>query len=983
MTTSARTVFGFWQTIVVLLGISASAATFAQTPPAEGETKDEDSTELEAIEVTGSRISKVDAISESPIYTVDREALIGSGFITVDHFLNTLPQIVPSVSSQSNNPSSNGRAFVDLRGLGAGRNLVLIDGRRPMGQAGGGTIVDTNAIPAALVDKIEIISGGAAATYGADAVSGVVNFIMKKDYEGFALDSQFRETQELDGIERGVSMTAGNQFAGGKGNAVFNFSFFSRDALYKGARGFSAQASSTTGIFPNGGWSTGTNTPSQAAIDAEIGVGCNTNGGQAGFGFNPDGSLFCTGVSGTAADVVGYTGPASDIATRFFPDFFSYNFEPANILVLPLERYNLFGNFNLQVNEHFNPYAQVMFTNYNALQELAATPAGGFTVPVNNPFVVANTSLSNLLASRGTPGATFTFSKRFNALGGRTGYNTHDVWQLTTGSKGYVMGSWNYDVYASFGRSVLNENQGGNVRLDRTEALLDAADGGASVCAGGLNLFGDNPISAACQARIGLLAKNLTVVEQGIVEAEFTGNVVDLPAGPMQAAVGASYRDLDFSFLPDSGLQPGIVAGFNEQLPVAGRLDYTDYFTEIYVPIVGDLPMMKSLAASVGLRSTDNNLFGAATTYKLALDWAITDQYRVRTSMQHAIRAPSIADLFSPQLNNFPTATDQDPCNTTGAGSFNSTSGRNATDDGTATGNPLAGVRASMQALCSAQGAVSGGPTFFQPFGQFQSIVGGNPNLEEESSDSLSFGLVATPLERLTFTIDYFSIEMEDVIAAVGAVTIARRCFNQDGANPTYDPNNSWCQLFSRDQSDGRIINLQQLSQNQAFINIEGVDITANYGLGVGPGQLGVSLLATYLLKSETQVTSVDPVRDFAGTIGQVTATSNPEWRGTILTSYSWNNLSANVTNRYISAMDHGNTVTGGSPLTNTGVEATWYTDVGAEYKLPNNIKLRAGINNVSNQQPRLYTPNVQANTDPSLYDVLGRTFFVGVGWEI
>jgi outer membrane receptor protein involved in Fe transport len=123
--------------------------------------------------------------------------------------------------------------------------------------------------------------------------------------------------------------------------------------------------------------------------------------------------------------------------------------------------------------------------------------------------------------------------------------------------------------------------------------------------------------------------------------------------------------------------------------------------------------------------------------------------------------------------------------------------------------------------------------------------------------------------------------------------------------------------------------------------------------------------------------------RDFAGTIGQVTATSNPEWRGTILTSYGWNNLSANVTNRYISAMDHGNTVTGGSPLTNTGVEAIWYTDIGAEYKLPNNIKLRAGINNVSNQQPRLYTPNVQANTDPSLYDVLGRTFFVGVGWEI
>lgn len=971
--------FGFQQVFTFLLGISVSAAAFAQTTP---EQPAEESTELEAIEVTGSRISRVDAIAESPIYTVDRDALIDSGYTTVDQFLNTLPQIVPGVSSQSNNPSSNGRAFVDLRGLGPARNLVLIDGRRPMGQASGGTIVDTNVVPAALVERIEIITGGAAATYGADAMSGVVNFIMKKDFEGFALDSQFKESQELDGIERGVSMTMGNTFNAGKGSAVFNASYFNRDAIYKGARDFSAQASSATGIFPNGSWATGTNQPTQGAVDAMFGAGlCNTNGGARGFGFNPDGSLFCTGVvgdSGTvgAKEVVGYTGPANHIATAFFPDSFSYNFEPDNILVLPLERYNLFGYFNLEVTEHFKPYAQTIFTNYNALQELAATPAGGFTIPTTNPFIPAG--LATLLADRTTPAADFSFNKRFTALGGRTGFNSHDVWQLTGGSTGYIAGTWNYDAYASFGRSVLNEAQGGNVRLDRTEALLDAADGGASVCTGGLNLFGDTTISQSCQDRISLNAKNLTVVETGIFEAEFTGSLVDLPAGTMQAALGASYRDVDFAFRPDSGLQPGIVAGFNEQLPVSGRLDYTDYFAEIYVPLLTGMPAVKNLSTTLGLRSTDNNRFGAATSYKLTLDWSIDDMFRARGGFQHAIRSPNIAELFAPQLNNFPNAADQDPCNTAGANSFNSEFGRNATDDGTATGTPLPSVQAAVEAICADQApGVADDPAFSQPFGQFQAIVGGNPNLEEETADTFSIGLVATPLDRLNFTVDYFSIELEDAIAAVGAVTIVQRCFNRDGANPSYDPNNSWCQLFNRDLADGRVIDLQQLSQNQSFATVEGIDITASYGLGVGPGELNLALLATYLLAWESQITSVDPVTDFVGTIGQTTGSSTPEVKATFLTAYTLGNMSASATTRYISAMDHSLGAGG------TGVDATYYLDLGADYKLPNNLRIRAGINNVANQSPRVYAPNVQANTDPSLYDVLGRSFFVGLTWEM
>ncbi|HLU07697.1 MAG TPA: TonB-dependent receptor [Woeseiaceae bacterium] len=925
--------------------------------------------ELEEITVTGTRIAKRDAIAESPIFTVEQASLKASGHVTLDHYLNTLPQVTPNISSQSNNPSSGGRAFIDLRGLGEQRNLILMDGRRAVGQAAGGTVVDINVIPAALVDRVEIISGGAAATYGADAIGGVVNFIMKKDFEGFNLDSQYRLTEQGDGDEVGLELTFGSNFADGRGNAVFNTSYFNREVMFKGARSFSAQASSGTGIFPNGSFAPGTNAPSQAAVDAIFGADtCNANGGSRGFGFNPDGSVFCTGVPDEASrNVAGYTGPESHIATAFFPDEFSYNFEPDNILVLPLERWSMYTHMNLEMSEYFQPYVQAMFTNYNAAQELAATPASGLVMPASNPFIP--TELASLLATRPDPDAPMSFSKRFNALGGRTGENTHDVWQLTAGTRGEITESWSYDLYGSWGRSVRNEIQGGNVRLDRTNELLAEADGGASICEGGLNLFGDAEISQACQDYISLRAKNLTVVEQGLVEAVVTGDLFELPAGSVQAAFGAGHRELAFDFLPDSGLQPGLVAGFNEQLPVEGRLTYTDLFAEVSVPLLANLPMMQSLSTTLGLRTTDNNVFGSDETWKATFDWTMTDSIRGRGGLQHAIRSPNIAELFAPQLNNFPDYSNQDPCN------FNSAQ-RTGPD------------AAQVQALCSAQAAVAGSAAFAQPFGQAQAIIGGNPDLSPEQADSWSVGMVYSPefgsrfLQNVSMTVDYFSIELEDVIDSVPATTIITRCFNAEGANPTYDINNEWCQLFNRDQANGRVIDLQTLERNQSVWEVSGIDTTLNWGMELGAGQLDFALLASWLQKFEMQTTSVDQANDFAGSIGSDPGEARPEWRGTLVTTYATDNLELQATTRYIGSMMHSATVTNPAAAAN-GTEATWYLDLAGRYDLTDSISLRAGVNNVANQGPRVYSPNVDAATDPSTFDVLGRRYFVGFDWRM
>jgi outer membrane receptor protein involved in Fe transport len=941
----------------------------------------EEEGDIEEVVVTGSRIATRDAMADSPIYTIDQEAFRDSGFVTVEQYMNTMPQIVPGLSSQSNNPSSNGRAFIDLRGLGNNRNLVLIDGRRGMGSTAG-AVVDVNTIPAALIERVEIISGGAAAVYGADAVAGVVNFIMKKSFDGLALDSSYRLTEEGDGDEVTADITFGGDFADGRGSAVFNLSYFDRKELYKGARDFSAQAGAQTGTFPGGGWSTGANQPSQAAVDAVFGAGaCPTTGGQAGFQFNPDGSLFCTGIGGNSTyNVVGYNGPDDWIATRWFPDNFSYNFEPDNLLVLPMERWNIYSHFDLEVNEYFKPYATAMFTNYNATQELAPTPAAGstgFTVPVTNPFLPD--SMRAMLASRPDPDAPFSFSKRFKDLGGRTGANDHDVWQTTVGATGLIAGSWNYDAYGSFGRSNQLERQGGNVRLPRVQELLEAADGGASNpnCPGGLNLFGASPnvtFSDACGEYISLEAKNQTLLEQAIVEVVATGTLFELPAGPVQAAFGTSYRNVDFDFRPDSGLQPGLVAGFNQQLPISGRLQYMDYYGEVSVPILEDIPFIQKLSATGGYRVTDNNVFGSDDSWKLTLDWQIVDNVRARGGFQHAVRSPNIAELFAPQVNNFPTFTNQDPCNTTGPNASNPEFGRNGPNG------------AAVQALCAAQSAVAGGPNYVQPFGQATAIVGGNPDLEPEQADSWTLGVVwddVFSVDRLSVSLDYFDIDLEDVIAAVNAQTIVQRCFNRDGANPTYSIDNSWCQLFNREQSNGGVIDLQQLSQNQAFIKTSGIDFTFNWGLLVGPGDLTFQSITSWLDKFETQTTSVDPVYDFAGTVSSITAASAPEWKSNLVTNYAWDNWRVQMTTRYIDGMKHANTVTGGSPLTNTSVSSVWYWDLMGVYELTSNLTLRAGVNNLFDEDPQLYTPFVQANTDPSLYDILGRRYFVGLNWRM
>ena len=433
------------------------------------------------------------------------------------------------------------------------------------------------------------------------------------------------------------------------------------------------------------------------------------------------------------------------------------------------------------------------------------------------------------------------------------------------------------------------------------------------------------------------------------------------------AVFGVAYRDLTFDFKPDSGLQPGQVAGFNEQQPVRGALDFKDVFAEAVIPLLRNKPFVKQLSATVGGRVSDSNITGQDSSYKLTMDWTVNDTVRVRGGAQSAVRAPNVNELFDPQLNNFPTFTSSDPCNTTGTIAATYRNGPNA---------------AQVRALCTAQSAVAGGAGYVQPAGQATGIVGGNPNLKQETSNSYSLGLVLQPTKNLSATIDYWSIEIKDLIGAFTATTIVQRCFNRDGANPTFSPTNDWCLLYNRDANNGGVVNLRQLQTNNNYSKSSGVDLALDYGLSLKQlGSLRWNIQATWLEKSlsRTTVTPNDPIYEGAGTISSTTASATPKLRATLSTTYSLGGLSLQLSNRFIDKMVHFNTVTGGSPVSNTGTAATWYHDISARYAITQNLSVRAGVSNLTDQQPRLYSPNVQANTDPSTFDVLGRRYFVGL----
>ena len=947
--------------------------------------QDQPDQELEEITVTGTRIVRQDYQSASPISTIDAELFEQTGAPTIESVLNTLPQFVPSLTSTSNNPANGGQANVALRGLQPQRTLVLLDGRRivPSNSTG---VVDLNLIPSSIIENVEIITGGASAVYGSDAIAGVVN-IKTRQFTGLEFSSNYGITSEDDGQTVSFGLTGGAESEDGRAYAFGTVNWADRDDVLQADREFSQVTLAWDGdsleplgspTIREGRWDAiGENAPTQAALDAYFAArDPNYVPGSArpghNFGFNPDGSLF------DVAPVINFTGDPNDPLQPVNPDLYTYNFAPDNFLQLPLERTSFFGRAGFNLSEDTELYTQVLWADYQADLALAPTPLTTVYVRPDNPHLPAD--VAALLAARPDPTAPFAFRKRLIESGSRVSENSYEVLQITTGATGNLpfAEDWSWDAYVAWGNVDVETIEQGNVSRSRFEQLSLADDHGASICGEAFNPFGIGSISPECAASFTSSAISDTTVGQTVGEAFVSGPLFEMPAGEVQSAIGVTYKRDEFTFLPDTALtavsidplfgnERSDIVGFNAADPVRGQTDSKEIYLETQFPLLSDLPGIRSLDLTLGYRFADHSVAGNMSSYKAEGIWQAIDSVTVRGGYQRAVRAPNISELFRPAVLNFPDAGLGDPC----SNDFNDPDGHvlGAQDD------PRA------RALCIEQGipdAVIDAFNFGSP--QFEGLSGGNPDLTEETADTYTIGVVFEPdggaLDGFQAAIDYYTIEIEDAIDFIDADEFVSRCFDPR-FNPELSNDNFFCGFFERLPGTNTITNALEVDTNIAAFEIEGVDLQVDYSTDAGPGLLRTQWLATYLRSWKDAIVQGEELTEHAGTAGSGFDVL-PEWKWTASVGYAWEGFDADLRWRHIGELRDFD-------ITTFELDAVEYLDLTLGYTFSDALEglgLRAGVTNLTDEDPVVYPTSQQANTDPATYDILGRRYFVSATYS-
>jgi outer membrane receptor protein involved in Fe transport len=986
--------YGFQKSVgrtALFLSLLSTAATgaYAQTVPADtapgqAATADQapatlpddtaDAAPAKDIVITGSRISRKDYTADSPILTVNNDALSRSGAPTVEAGLNSLPQFQPSAGAAQSFPPRGGQANINLRGLGTNRALVLMDGRRIVPANPDGT-VDVNIIPQQLIQNVETITGGASTAYGSDAMAGVVNFRLRQDFTGLQITGNTGITEKGDAATYDLSGIAGVKL-GDRGNITGFVSYSQRDAAYRGDRAFfNKNGSSNLAFIPQGLADLSTTPISQGAVDAlfaKYGVAAGTVTGRA-FGFNADGSLFTT-ANNPIANYHGDT--SSDI--RIQNNSVLYNTGSPYVLQIPLKRLSTYLAGNYDITPDVNLYANVLYTQYKADVQYSVPAIGGMGqtafIPVTNPFIPGD--LRTLLNARGAnANANFLFRNSAPEFGPRVQAQDYHIFQSTLGLKGTIPGSKiTYDIYGAYGETRNNETFEGGLSFTALNSLLFAPDGGASKCSGGFNPFGENAVSASCIAYLSRSPVNHLKLTQGVIEATVQGPIFDLPAGELRFAAGGTYRRNTYNLQADASLASGDITGYGTFGSGGGHDAVKEAFGELLIPVIHNTPFIEELNLDLAARYSDYDSIGGLATYKADFDWKVAQPIRFRGGYSRAARAPSLGELYgapataSVQIGNPPVAGD--PCDV--RGSVRKNAGSNA---------------GAIQALCIAQGVTAAQyPTFQYNNVTVFAINRGNPNLEAEKADTFSFGTVLSSpfkgpvLSHITASIDYYSIKINNAIGTLSLQTSLNRCFSA-ATNPTFSPTNFYCQQLPR-QPGGFLATATQPLLNQAGFKTTGIDGQVDWridmaDLGVSNTQLDLNFAGTYVDSFKVQELPGAPILDYSGTTGPVSsAPVYPKFKSTMTTTVKVGPVSLSGKWRHISSVIDFSQVTNPAS-TVQGVPTYDYFDADLRFDVGKNFQLTFGMINIGDRQPS-QVGTAFGNTDFATYDVLGRRFYAG-----
>jgi len=957
------------------------------------------------IVVTGSRIARRDFTAESPIATVNSEFIENAGPATIEQSLNVLPQFQATQGAQTASAAiggptlSGGRSNVNLRGLGSPRTLVLFDGRRlqPSDALGG---IDLNTISTALISSVETITGGASAVYGSDAIAGVVNFRFNDRFRGFEIEADGGVTERGDGTNVSGALTWGGAVADDKARLFLSLSYLERDEASRNSRKFFQDRNGTLGSvagtivvdgqnpFRYSTTTAGLSTPTALGrlFRDTYGVGLPPATSASSLVTNGDGTLFLrnTGQNLRDAALYGYVRDEAGIITQRSP------FDAT--IQVPLERYTAFGRGEFDVAPGVTLYGQVNYATYRtdqlSDQGTFQTIAEPIRIPATNPFI--RPDLRVALNSRPRPNDSLIYYFTGTRAGRLRVVEDYDVYQFLVGAKGQIAGTTlRYDLYGSYGQTDQTESTFNQYSRSRFNALINAADGGRSLCDGGYDPFGYSPISDSCRAYLLRSSTNLYDYKQKIVQGNLTGTLFALPGGDAGFALGAEYRRNEFAANIDPANQPvpstvnGITTftapetlGVSGSASSAGDISVKEVYGEVLLPLLRDTPFFQSLEVDLAYRYSDYNRVGGVHTYKAGANWTPIQGVTARGGYSRAIRAPGLGELFAPRAGvsgiiGTPATGTGDPCDSRSA----------------ARAGRLSGVTpAQVQALCLAQGVPSALYSNYTYTGNLTAAFRiGNPALKEEKADSYTIGVVlqpefAKPLFRtLSLSIDYYNIKLDQAIGRVTSQVALQQCFNFGGLNPSFDPANSYCSLINRDAS-GLLSFINEPLFNLGSYRTAGLDFQFDMAVDAGDiGSFALNSFVTHVLDYKIQTLVTDPVFDYAGTIGNVQidgfSPSHPAWKHT--TTYSWfGDLgSLSFRWRFIDRMNNSANV-GVANGTAVGVPRVSYYDLIGRLKVGEGMEFRAGVTNLTDKQPPLF--GGPASTDTSTYDIIGRRFFLG-----
>ena len=981
------------------LGLSPMVAIAQEDTETDEAETEQEAPDIERMTVTGSRLrTNANVTAPNPVLSVGEGEIESRGVTRIEDLTNELPQVFAGQSTEVSNGAS-GTATLNLRGLGAIRTLPLLDGKRlPFGSPFSSP-ANVNVVPTGLVERIDIITGGASAVYGSDAIGGVVNFVLKKDFEGIEFDMQgaFNQAdnddglmagvleaaqvndpgQQIDGRELRVQLTMGANTPDGRGNATTFFQYENLNQITQDGRDGSACA--------------------LGASEGEFsfkGVGCVGSSNFRRFFGLATGTDRFQQLDGTLTPFQG--GPAE-----------TFNFGPFNFFQRPVERFQIFSRSHYEITDDIEAFADLSFNNTKSDAQIAPSASFGFwDINCDNPLLQTQQpeTLGEVFGcvpdpeTGEIPDEVPIFASHRMVEGGPRNSNLDlTTWRTVGGLRGTLAEEFDFELFGQFARVLQTNTSTNDLIIDNVQDAFFVVEdeNGNPVCRSGnpgcvpFNIFQRNAdgTTRVTQEQVDYVSG--VGLTNGETNQWIFGTNIQTDLGrfgiqsPFADAapgllIGGEYREDQLVTVPDEiSQQPdgGFTGVGGPTLPVSGEIRVSELYLETQIPLISDAPLAEQVAIGGAYRYSDyttedeNNENGFNTdTWHVFANWQPVEDLRLRGQFQRAIRAPNVIELFTPQ----------------GTGLPNLSAGPNGFFDPCAGPNPSATLE-----QCIATGI---SPDQFGSIpdvisGQTQSITGGNPNLDPEESDTITFGAILTPaaIPGLSLSVDYFDIEVDGAISGgIPAQTILDECIAS--ADPTF------CDLITRDRLGSLIagtpgVGFEATNLNIATLETSGIDVQAVYDLDLdGWGSVRFDYAATYLDELSTTPFPGANAVECAGKVLGACGSPNPDYRHRMLNTWRtpWD-ITVTATWRYFASTDNaqGQDV---APFTDLKAERKQYLDLSFNWAATETVEFRAGVNNVTGTDFPILTSAGPAlgngNTFPSTFDT-GRFFFFGATYRL